>query len=136
FAVVDGKILFGLTAIKGVGRGAAEHIAQVRQEDGPYHDFFELCERVDPKIVSKSALERLIKAGACDGFGRRAQLMAVLPRALQAAAALHNDRRAGQASLFGSSAAPEESVRPAEVLPDVPEWSDTEKLKYEKEALD
>jgi DNA polymerase-3 subunit alpha len=136
FSVVDGKILFGLTAIKGVGRGAAEHIAAERSKNGPYKDFFNFCERLDPKIVSKAALERLIKAGACDQFGRRAQLTAVMARALQAAAEIINDRRAGQASLFEAVASSDDVVRPAESLPDLAEWPDTEKLKFEKEALD
>src|SRR5947209_2045764 len=86
FAVADGKILFGLTAIKGVGRGAAEEIVRVRRERGQFKDLFDLCERVDMKIVPRSAIERLIKAGAFDCFGaRRAQWMHVLPMALQAA---------------------------------------------------
>jgi DNA polymerase-3 subunit alpha len=62
--------------------------------------------------------------------------MALLPRAIQGAAAVQNDRRTGQSSLFGSPAAEEDSARPTEALPDLPEWPDTEKLKYEKEALD
>jgi DNA polymerase-3 subunit alpha len=136
FAVVEGKILFGLTAIKGVGRGAAEHMAAMRREGGPFKDFYNFCERIDPRIVGKAALERLIKAGACDRFGKRSQLTAVTARAVQAAAALHNDRRAGQSNLFAASSTKEEAARPTESLPDLAEWPDTDKLKFEKEALD
>ena len=135
--MAGGKILFGLTAIKGVGRGAAQEIARCRQEKGPYADLFDFCERVDLKIISRQALERLIKAGAFDCFGaRRAQLMQVLPGALQAAGELQQDRRHGQRNFFdvlggGSDAPPQ-----AAALPDIPEWSNSEKLKNEKEALD
>jgi DNA polymerase-3 subunit alpha len=91
---------------------------------------------VDGKIVAKAAMEKLVKAGAFDRFGRRAQLLHVLPRAVQAAGDLQRDRRAGQMSLFafddGAATAPAADVS----LPDVPEWPETEKLKYEKEALD
>ncbi len=59
-----------------------------------------------------------------------------MARALQAAAELHNDRRAGQANLFEASSNGEEAARPTESLPDLAEWPDTEKLKFEKEALD
>src|SRR5439155_1305179 len=86
FTVAGGKILFGLTAIKGVGRGASEEVVRARREKGPFKDIFDFCERVDLKVVSRAAIEKLIKAGAFDAFGaRRAQLWHVLPRALQAA---------------------------------------------------
>jgi DNA polymerase III subunit alpha len=138
FAVSGGKILFGLTAIKGVGRGAAEDIVRCRQERGPYRNLFDFCERVDLKVVPRSAMERLIKAGALDCFRvRRAQTMHVLPRALQAAGELQQDRRSGQGNFLDVF----ESVSPnshgaAEAMPDLPEWPNSEKLKYEKEALD
>jgi DNA polymerase-3 subunit alpha len=138
FTVVDDKILFGLTAIKGVGRGASAEIVRARTEGGPFRDLFDFCERVDLKIVPRSGIERLIKAGACDRFGRRAQLMHALPRASQAATETQQDRRAGQLSLFGAAGGSENGVASSRSpeLPDIPEWPDSEKLKNEKEALD
>jgi len=138
FTVVAGNILFGLTAIKGVGRGAAEEIVRARQVQGPYRDIFDLCERLDLKVVPRAAMERLIKAGACDCWGaRRSQLMHVLPGALQAAGELQQDRRRGQANFLdvfaGNGSAPGAG---GAALPDLPEWPTTEKLKNEKEALD
>jgi DNA polymerase-3 subunit alpha len=136
FTVVGGKILFGLNAIKGVGRGAADEIERMRKEAGPFRDLFDFCERVDLKIVPRAGIERLIKAGACDTFGTRAQLMHALPRAMQAASELQQDRRAGQLSLFGTSDEAGTPTAAAGDLADIPEWTDSEKLKYEKEALD
>jgi DNA polymerase-3 subunit alpha len=137
FTVQDGKILFGLTAIKGVGRGAAAEIVRAREAMGPFRDLFDFCERLDVKAVPRTAIERLIKAGAMDCFGaRRRQLMEALGAALQAASELQQDRRRGQGNLFGDAAAPTEDGRSAVPLPDVPEWSATEKLRHEKEALD
>jgi DNA polymerase-3 subunit alpha len=138
FTVAGGKILFALTAVKGLGRGAAEEIARARQEQGPFKDLFDFCERIDLKVVPRSAIERLIKAGAFDGFGvRRAQWMAVLPKALQAAGEIQEDRRSGQGNFLDvfESALPE-PARLAATLPDIPEWPDSQKLKNEKEALD
>jgi DNA polymerase-3 subunit alpha len=138
FTVAGGKILFGLSAVKGVGRGAVEAIVRARREGGPFKDLFDFCERVDLRLVGRAAIERLIKAGAFDGWkARRAQLHHVLPRALQAAGEVQQDRRHGQGSLFTAlptQAADTDPLR--EALPDLPEWSDSEKLKYEKEALD
>ncbi len=136
FTVRQGRILFGLTAIKGLGRGAAQEIVRTRQGTGPFRDFFDFCERLDLKIVSKAAIERLIKAGAFDRLtGNRAQLYEALPRALQAAGQVQEDRRHGQRSLFEAVEA--ESAAPAgEGLRDLPDWPINERLQYEKEALD
>jgi DNA polymerase-3 subunit alpha len=135
FTVAGGQILFGLTAIKGLGRGAAEEIRRARQADGPFRDIFDFCERVDHRIVSRAAIEKLIKAGAFDSLAaRRAQLMHVLPRALQAAGELQEDRRHGQLNFFEAL---EGAHGPAAtVLPDIAEWPNSDKLKNEKEALD
>jgi DNA polymerase-3 subunit alpha len=140
FSVFDGKIVFGLTAIKGVGRNSSEEIARARKEGGRFKDIFDFCERVDLKIISRATIERLIKAGALDRLGgHRAQLMAALPRAIQAATDRQKDARLGQGNLFGSFAS-EETADSAdggrEVMPDEPAWTETEKLKFEKEALD
>jgi DNA polymerase-3 subunit alpha len=94
---------------------------------------------VDHKVVNRAAMERLIKAGAFDCLGaHRAQLMHVLPRALQAASERENDRRVGQLNLFEAVGGEEAAATApaADGLPDVPPWPETEKLKYEKEVLD
>ncbi|HVS35631.1 MAG TPA: DNA polymerase III subunit alpha [Gemmataceae bacterium] len=139
FTVRNGRIIFGLTGVKGVGRGSSEAIVRARAEGGPFKDLFDFCERIDAKIVNKTALEKLVRAGALDGLGgHRAQLLHALPRALQAAASRHEDLRRGQRNLFdafggdGAQAAPIAD----EPLPEVPAWPDAEKLKYEKEVLD
>jgi DNA polymerase-3 subunit alpha len=138
FSVKDGKILFGLLAIKGFGRQAAESVVRARAVGGSFKDVFDFCERVDLRLVNRTATERLIKAGALDGLpGHRAQQLAALGRAIQAASERQNDLRVGQRNLFDG--APEEAdaaVTPEEVLPEVPPWPEPEKLKYEKEALD
>jgi DNA polymerase III subunit alpha len=142
FTVRGGKIAFGLTAIKGCGRGAAEAIARARAEGGPFKDLFDFCERIDLKVVNKTALERLAKAGALDCLGgHRAQLLHAVPRALLSAGARQEDKRRGQRSLFDASGGDEPGMTgraesAAEALPEVPEWPDAEKLKYEKESLD
>jgi DNA polymerase-3 subunit alpha len=138
FTVRDGKIVFGLIAIKGVGRGAAADVVRARSEGGPFKDLFDFCERVDSKVVNKMALEKLVKAGAFDGLGvHRALALHVLPRALQAASERQNDRRVGQGNLFDAFGADNKPAQAAaEELPDVPAWSESEKLKFEKEVLD
>src|SRR5262249_47244661 len=102
-------------------------------------DIFDFCERVDHQIVSQAAIEKLIQAGAMDCFGaRRAQLMQVLPQAIQAAKSLQQDQKVGQLNLFAAFESDDAgtSVSSAGALPNIPEWPALEKLKYEKEALD
>ncbi|MEJ5343010.1 MAG: DNA polymerase III subunit alpha [Thermogutta sp.] len=134
FTVMDGKIVFGLAAIKGCGGSAAERIVEERRRNGPYKSLFEFCERLDEAAVNRSAIESLIKAGAFDSLGaKRSQLWAVLDQAIQAGASAAEDRRIGQLSLFGDNS---ESVSSVEArLPDIPEWEDHEKLAREKEVL-
>lgn len=138
FTVRDGKIVFGLTAIKGLGRGAAELIVNARNEGGPFRDLYDFCERVDLKTVTKAAIERMVKAGAFDCFGRRSALMLVVPKAIQAAGEKLQDRKRGQRSFFDVLGDDSENgaFDAIEPLPDIPEWPETERLKFEKEALD
>jgi DNA polymerase III alpha subunit len=141
FDVQNNRIIFGLTAIKGLGRGAAEEIVRARNAGGKFKDFFDFCERVDRRIVQKAAVEKMVMAGAFDSFGRRAAHFAAVAKAYQAADERAADRRRGQKSFLDMFDTGEEdgggSGRGADYgLPDVPEWPETEKLKFEKEALD
>ena len=135
FAVGDGKIYFGMAAVKGCGGSAAEAILNARKKKGRFTSIFDFCERVDPSACNHSCIETLIKAGAYDSLGaRRSQLTAVLDRAMQAGASVIADRRSGQKSLFGDmvESSPHESLQS---LPDIPEWNEREKLLMEKEVL-
>ncbi len=69
FAYVNGKIYFGLLAIKNVGSGLADKIISERAESGPFYGLQDFCERVGGRELNKKALENLIKAGAFDGLG-------------------------------------------------------------------
>jgi len=135
FAVVAGRIPFGLSAVKACGSGAADAIARERKSGGPFRSLFEFCERVDPQSCNRATIEALVKAGAFDSLGaRRAQLMAAIDRAMQSGAAVAADRRSGQRGLFGD----EEEVASAAVatdLPNLPEFPEKERLAMEKEVL-
>jgi DNA polymerase III subunit alpha len=136
FTVVEGKICFGLSAIKGCGATAANAIAAERRAHGPYRSLFDFCERLDPGAVNRTAIEALVKAGAFDGLGaRRAACFAAIDRAMQAGAAAATDRRRGQRSLFeGDDDEPAATVGTAN-LPDIPEWEQRERLAKEREVL-
>ncbi|HKR80669.1 MAG TPA: DNA polymerase III subunit alpha [Nitrospira sp.] len=136
FAVLDGAIRFGLAAIKNVGEGAVDSVLAIRAETGRFTSFFDFCRRVDLHKVNKRMLEGLIKAGAFDSFGaRRSQLMAMLDQAIEDGAAAQREREMGQTSIFGEAmnggGSAHAHVEPS--LPNVPEWDQAQRLKYERE---
>src|SRR5579883_782303 len=132
----DGEkaIRFGLGAVKNVGQGAVEAIARARAEGGPFRSLDEFCERVDVGAVNRRMIESLIKAGAMDSLeGTRSQKMAIVDRAMESGQRAWRDRESGQVGLFGEALGHEE--KHAAPLPNVPDWSDKEKLAGEKEML-
>lgn len=140
FTVVNNRILFGLTAIKGLGRGAAEEIVRARDEGGPFKDVFDFAERVDRRTVTKAAVERLVMAGAFDAFANRATQFGAIPKAFAAADERSAERKRGQKSFFDVfEGDADEGGGPAansHGMVEVPEWPNAERLKFEKEALD
>ena len=119
--------------MKNVGRKAVEAMMEARDEEGPFQTLQDFCDRVDLHRVNKRVLESLIKCGAFDSLGgRRAQLTAVLDRVVDEAQKLQKAGANGQMSIFGGS---DSQVQlPDQALPDVPEWSETQRLAYEKES--
>src|SRR5215469_13488427 len=127
-------IRFGLAAVKNVGHNAIDSIVAGRKKLGKYRDIFEFCESVDLRLLNKRVLESLIKSGAMDSMGRRAQLMAVIDRAIERAQKAQRDAENGQHGLFGVFEQ-EETQSPHEQLPNVPDWDEHQRLAAEKEIL-
>ena len=101
FRGVEGRIRFGLNAVKNVGETAIRNILDARAQDGPFRDLFDFCERVDLGMVNGRALESLVKSGALDSIGpsRRGMLM-VLPQAMANGKKARSDADSGQGSIF------------------------------------
>ncbi len=136
-------IRFGLTAIKNVGRNAIDSILAARaalaEENRPFANFWEFCEKVDLRMMNKRVLESLIKSGALDSFGRRSQLMAAADRAMERAQQAQRDLVAGQHGLFAGLASVFESngngTKSVDDLPNTPDWDENQRLQSEKEVL-
>jgi DNA polymerase-3 subunit alpha len=132
FAVVGGKIRFGLNAVKGVGEIACRTIIRARDEGGPFESIWDFTERVDPSVVNKRALESLVKCGALPGSRRG--MVAVLEQALSWGQKQQADRLAGQGSIFDLG--PADEAKPRHHPPTPPEEFDkSELLRLEKETL-
>jgi DNA polymerase-3 subunit alpha len=126
-------IRFGLAAVKNVGHNAIESIVAGRKEKGRYNSIYEFCEEVDLRLLNKRVLESLVKSGAMDSLGRRAQLMAVLDKAIDRAAKTQRDAESGQHGLFGVFQ--QEDTQNNDRLPDTPDWDEHTRLAAEKEIL-
>ncbi len=128
----DGRIYYGLGAIKGVGQAAIESIVEIRSER-EYLSLDDFCKRVDATKSGRKMIEALIKGGAMDCFSdNRAALMSHLPDALQAAEQLQNNLNAGIDDMFDNISPLSEADRP---LPECDFWDEKQRLKLEKEAL-
>jgi len=104
FSVENGKIIYGLGAIKGVGTSAINEIITQRDNHGKFNDLFEICQRVDLRKVNKKVFESLICSGALDSLKiHRAALLENLPIAVQLAEQMQKNQIEGQAELFGST---------------------------------
>lgn len=135
FSVSDEHtILYGLGAIKGVGRAAVESLIAERESNGPYSGLAEFCRRVDHDKINRRALEAMIKAGAMDDFGQsRRGLMHQVPEALASAGQQARAAAAGQNDMFGLEESPEVVAAPKPI--DLVEWPERVFLSNEKEAL-
>ncbi|MEJ7815588.1 MAG: DNA polymerase III subunit alpha, partial [Rubrobacter sp.] len=131
FTVVGETIRFGLSAVKNVGDSCVDSIIAAREEDGPFEDIFDFCERIDPKTYNKRTIESLIKCGAFDNVGpSRAAMVEVHAKAVERSTRDLKGAHEDQFSMFDAS----------ELAPPKPEFPDVEEdqrrsLEWEKEAL-
>jgi len=134
FNVKDGKIIFGLKAIKNVGENAANAIVDGRKRKTNFINIYELCENIEINHINKTTLESLIGAGAMDSLeGNRAQQYTAIESALNFGIQKNKERIKGQASLFDGKLT--EDVDKYPKMPKVKDWTLNYKLEKEKELL-
>lgn len=134
FAIEDRKnIRFGLSAIKNVGAAAIESILTAPQS-GPFTSLDDFCMRVDLSKVNKKTVESLIKSGALDSFGNRANLLIELPMLLEDAHKKKKQKEEGQTALFDDLPISEQSSSKKQNSA-IEDFSQNEKLAFEKEFL-
>ena len=134
FTVVDGKIRFGLMAVKNVGENLIDGIIKAR-EKGPFKSFTDFCERIEninPSLMNKRAVESLIKCGAMNSLkGNRAQLLAIFEKTMDS---IHNDRKRNLAGQFSFFSKADDSIH-EDNLPELREFPKRNLLAMEKETL-
>jgi len=134
FDAIDGKILFGLSAIKNVGKGAVEEIIKSKNKLGRnFKSIFDFCMNVDTRTVNKRALEGLVIAGAFDSANtNRASLFKSVELALDHAHKIQNSKLASGDSLFGGTS--EINVKEPTLIHAEP-WIEKERLAKEREVV-
>ncbi len=133
FSVVEGKIRFGLAAVKNVGLKAVESIIEERERRGAFQGLLDFCRRAENGKVNRRVLEGLIQCGAFDFTGEyRSRLFEALDDALRYSGANHDPN---QLNIFGSVEMGNGGGGAILDLPLIEEWDEREKLRKEKEAL-
>jgi DNA polymerase-3 subunit alpha len=135
FTVVNGKIRFGMAAVKNVGESAVRELIDERNERGLFKGFYDFCERIGERDFNKRCVESLIKCGAFDSFGvYRSRMMAVYEKLLDSAQQNKRSRVEGQLSLF-EMPGQLEAAKAEETYPELKEFSRKMLLSMEKEML-
>ena len=132
FKALDGKIYYGLGAIKNVGYEAISNIINERKQNGKFKSFDNFISRVDSKDINKLQLEGLTKAGVFDCFEKdRNKIFISIPKIIQQNKNINQDKESNQSSLFGSN---EDEDNKFEFLPSKP-WKEKELLTEEFKSL-
>ncbi|QRG05340.1 DNA polymerase III subunit alpha [Xanthobacter dioxanivorans] len=130
FAVKDGKIIYAMAAIKGVGGAAVEALVAARGERA-FRDFSDFACRLPVKLVNKRTLESLMAAGCFDVLEKnRARAFAAIDSIVAEAQRVEANAQSGQNDMFGSG--PSAAALP---IPDVAPWLPSERLQREYDTI-
>ena len=133
FVAENGKILFGLLAVKNLGRNLIRAIVEEREKNGRFTSFYSFCKRVYGNNFNRRAAESLVYSGALDGLGlNRRQMLQMLPAVMSQPEADKAYSMSGQINLF-SLIGEEKSIEPE--IPQVSELPQDERLMREKEVV-
>jgi DNA polymerase-3 subunit alpha len=135
FAVREGAIRFGMSSVRNVGEGMVAQIVAARTEGGPFTDFYDFAERVDPQALNKRTIESLVKAGGFDSLGHpRKGLLQVFEQVVDGALDRRKMMLEGQDSLFGAVDPVDIGYTDNTPIPAV-EFDKAQRLAFEKEML-
>ncbi|MEV8466770.1 DNA polymerase III subunit alpha [Fluviibacterium sp. DFM31] len=131
FSVADGKVVYGLGALKNVGVEAMK-LVEAGRGDKPFANLFDFARRVDLKRIGKRPMEMLARAGAFDQLdGNRHRVFKSLDALVAYSAAIHDQRGSSQVSLFGEAG----DDLPEPRMTQVTDWLPAERLGEEHTAI-
>lgn len=132
----EGRIVYGLGAIKGLGEGPIENIISVREGSGPFKNLFDFCSRINMSVINKRSIEALIRSGAMDGFGTdRPVLIACMNEAIKTAEQSDRTQASGVDDMFGELVPTQNNEDVYSNYAHVKSWSEQRRLQEEKDTL-
>lgn len=134
FRAKEGRVQYGMSAIKGVGSSAIQHIVEEREENGDFTSIFDFATRVDLRVCNRKTFESLIIGGAFDSLNNnRAQLHESIEDILSYAVRKQEEIRLNQGNLFGGDSGGPGSQEPK--LREIVPWSQIERLNKERDLI-
>lgn len=134
FTVKNGKIVYALAAIKGVGTVATDAIVAEREAHGKFKNLTDFAKRCAP-IINKRILEAFAKVGVLDSLEKNRALIFMNADAILAYASKSREN-ANSLSLFANTT--QDDVSEDRLLKDLPkttQWTFAQKLENELSAL-
>ena len=136
FTIEGNAIRFGMSAIKGVGEKAIKAILHARKKKGGFNSLEDFFKKIDINTVNKGVIESFIKAGALDSLDKnRASLFLSIDRIIEITKRFQEDKESGQGNLFSFNNSGDDAVGVKFDLMKCYNWTDSDKLRYEKEVL-
>lgn len=142
FSVVNDRIRFGLSALKGVGEGPVDDILNERKANGAYTSIFNITSRLNLRTVNKKSIEALVLGGALDSlhpevdraayFAPTDKYESYIEQALRTGAAWQEMKNRNTMSLFSNDE--EQQTIPEMPFPKHQPWSLVERLNREKDV--
>lgn len=135
FVAVNGRIQYGMEAIKGVGTNVVEEIVKEREENGKFESIYDFTSRVDSGVCNKRTLESLFQAGAFDELNpNRRQLLHHMEILLSYGSRVQEMKNSNQSDLFGGDGGKASAIDEPKLEPVKP-WSNIERLNKERELI-
>lgn len=135
FVAVDGRIQYGMEAIKGVGSNAVQEVVKERRENGKFESIYDFAKRIDSRICNKRTLESLFQAGAFDSLNpNRHQLIKHMDVIISYGSRVQELEDSNQSDLFGDEGDNASAIDEPK-FEEVPQWSNIERLNKERELI-
>lgn len=133
------RIIYGIGAIKGVGKNSIDAIVKSRDRSGSFKGLFDFCFRIDKSKINNHIIEKLIFSGAFDIFGvHRAKLLTALDDIMRTVIQIFDKKSSKQIDIFERNSKSNINNVEYKIYNETKiksQWNDIILLEKEKEVL-